>query len=760
MRMAMRFLLPLALVLGGLAWAVTPLLGELLERWLRTDVEMRSSLVFDSIGESLPRLTKDPVGLRIDALFTRLARDERLLAVGLCSPEGRLLNHSPTWPLGLACPPPPPPPVPPATAPAARYQTESWGGGSLLIAGFPLLEEGRDLGQLVILHDLSFIERRSANLERYLMIFLGLLGLLVAGLTAIVARLTLRDWLRAVRQGLASASAGAGPDPSLAPEIAALVQDAREALRDLELPRGLADAIRVDWTPESLRRLLKSELPDAQVIVVSNREPYIHVRGEDQSIHIQHPASGLVTALEPILRACGGTWIAHGSGNADAETVDGKDHIRVPPEAPSYDLRRVWLTDAEQEGYYYGLANEGLWPLCHIVFVRPTFRAADWDQYVAVNRKFAEAVVAEARAPNPVVLIQDYHFALLPRMVRERLPEATLITFWHIPWPNPEVFGICPWREEILRGLLGSTILGFHTQFHCLNFLDSVDRFLECRIDREHSTAASGGGITLVKPYPISIAWPPPALASQPSVGDCRTRVRQAQGLAPDALLAVGVERFDYTKGIADRFRAIETLLERHPEWLGRLTLLQIAAPSRSQLPSYRLTQEEAEALASAVNQRFGRPGWQPIRLVPRHHEPEEVFSLFRAADLCLVSSLHDGMNLVAKEFVAARDDEDGVLVLSAFAGVSRELQEALIVNPYDNQAMAEAIHRGLLMPLDQRRARMRLMRSLVSEHNVYFWAARMLLTAARLRKRARIQAQIEAVARPFGLGRRRETRR
>nr|MBP8289227.1 trehalose-6-phosphate synthase [Chromatiaceae bacterium] len=460
MRMAMRFMLPLALVLGGLSWAVTPLLGELLERWLRTDVEMRSSLVFDSIGESLPRLTKDPVGLRIDALFTRLARDERLLAVGLCNPEGRLLNHSPTWPLGLACPPPPPPPVPPATAPAARYQTESWGGGSLLIAAFPLREEGLDLGQLVILHDLSFIERRSANLERYLMVFLGVLGLLVAGLTAIVARLTLRDWLRAVRQGLASASTGGAPDPSLAPEIAALVRDAREALRDLELPRGLADAIRVDWTPESLRRLLKSELPDAQVIVVSNREPYIHVRGKDDAIHIQHPASGLVTALEPILRACGGTWIAHGSGNADAEMVDGKDHIRVPPEAPSYDLRRVWLSDAEQEGYYYGLANEGLWPLCHIVFVRPTFRAADWDQYVAVNRKFAEAVVAEARSPNPVVLVQDYHFALLPRMVRERLPEATLITFWHIPWPNPEVFGICPWREEILRGLLGSTILG------------------------------------------------------------------------------------------------------------------------------------------------------------------------------------------------------------------------------------------------------------------------------------------------------------
>ncbi len=750
MRLTWRFLLPLGLVLGLLAWGTSPLLGNLIDRWLRKDVELRSQLVFYSVQDTVIRLAKEPLGLRLDTLFERLTRDERLLAVGLCAPDGRLLNHTPTWPLALACPASAPPPTPAASTPEPAYEIEYLGDGSLLIASFPLVEEGRDLGRLVILHDLSYIERRSTDLERYLMLFLGVLGVLVATLTAVVARLTLKGWVRQVRRSLTSAAAGTAPEAAADPEIAALVREAREALRDLELPRGLADAIRVDWTPESLRRLLRSELPEAQVIVVSNREPYIHVRGEDGQVHVQHPASGLVTALEPIVRACGGTWIAHGSGDADAAMVDGQDHVRVPPENPSYELRRLWLSDTEQDGYYYGFANEGLWPLCHIVFVRPTFRAEDWEQYVAVNRKFAAAVVAEARSPNPVVLVQDYHFALLPRLVREQLPEATIITFWHIPWPNPEVFGICPWREEILRGLLGSTILGFHTQFHCLNFLDSVDRFLECRIDREHSTATAGGQVTLVKPYPISIAWPPAALAGQAPVAVCRAQVRAAHGLAPDSLLAVGVERFDYTKGIADRFRAVECLLDRHPEWRGRFSLLQIAAPSRSRLPSYRHTQEEALALAEAINQRFGDAGWRPILLVPRHHEPEEVFTLFRAADICLVSSLHDGMNLVAKEFVAARDDEDGVLVLSAFAGVSRELQEALIVNPYDIQAMAAAIHRGLRLPPDQRRERMRLMRGLVSEHNVYFWAARMLLTAARLRKRARIQAQIDAVTRPW----------
>jgi len=746
MRMALRFLVPLLLVLGGVAWAATPLLGELIERWLRADVEMRSQLVFDSVQDTVVRNARDPSNRRIDGLFESVTRDERLLAVGLCSPEGRLIHRSPTWPRALACPAGPSS----LAAGTPAFKVEPLNDGTVLTAAFALTDEGSRLGQLVIVHDLSFIERRSAKLERYLTVFLAALGLVIAGITVVVARVTLRGWVRAVRKGLAPTESGGTADRDLPPDIAPLVREMREMLRNLDLPRGISDAIRVDWSPDTLRALLKSELPGAEVIVVSNREPYIHNQ-EGDTIRVQRPASGLVTALEPVVRACGGTWIAHGSGSADAQTVDRKDHIQVPPEAPAYTLRRVWLSEEEQEGYYYGLANEGLWPLCHIVFVRPSFRASDWAQYVAVNRKFADAVVAEAHSPNPVVLVQDYHLALLPAMVRERLPGATIITFWHIPWPNPEVFGICPWREEVLKGLLGSTILGFHTQLHCLNFLDTVDRFLECRIDREHGTARTCGQETLVRPFPISIEWPPSALVGQPSVPECRAEVRRTHGLAPDTLLAVGVERFDYTKGIADRFRAVESLLEHHPEWLGRFSLLQIAAPTRSHLAVYRQTQDEAEAVAQAVNDRFGRGDWRPIVLVARHHEPEQVFTLFRAADLCLVSSLHDGMNLVAKEFVAARDDDDGVLVLSSFAGVSRELVEALIVNPYDHQAMGEAIHAALLMPPEQRRDRMHLMRTLVSENNVYYWAGRMLLEAARLRKRQLIEEQIDQVTAPFG---------
>ena len=298
------------------------------------------------------------------------------------------------------------------------------------------------------------------------------------------------------------------------------------------------------------------------MLVISNREPYIHNRA-DGKITLQTPASGLVSALEPVIRACGGTWIAHGSGSADRETVGPDDKIGVPPDAPSYTLRRIWITDEEQDGYYYGLANEGLWPLCHIAFVRPQFRESDWRLYEKINARFADAVAQEAKTEDPIVLVQDYHFALAPRMIRQRLPKATIITFWHIPWPNAETFSICPWKERIIDGLLGSTILGFHTQFHCNNFFETVDRFVESRIDREHASVISGGHETMVRAYPISIEWPPKALVGQPSIEDCRSQVRQALGIAPDIRLAVGIERFDYTKGILDRMKAVDDLLTR-----------------------------------------------------------------------------------------------------------------------------------------------------------------------------------------------------
>ena len=512
----------------------------------------------------------------------------------------------------------------------------------------------------------------------------------------------------------------------------------REILRDLEETRRSIDAAQVDWNPETLRLTLATQLPNAQVIVISNREPYIHNRSET-GVTLQIPASGLVAALEPIMRACGGTWIAHGSGSADREMVDAKDRISVPPDHPAYSLRRVWLSAEEQDGYYYGFANEGLWPLSHLAFVRPSFREPDWSHYRAVNERFAQAVLSEVTRSDPIIMVQDYHFALLPKMIRERLPDATIISFWHIPWPNSEAFGICPWKEEIITGLLGSTVLGFHTQFHCNNFIDTVDRFIESRIDREQASITIGGHETLVRPYPISIEWPPAGLAMQSPVGQCRRAVRNRLGLPEHIHLGVGVERFDYTKGIIDRLCSIDRLLADHPEWKGRFVFVQVAAPTRSKLSSYAELQSEARALVETINARHRTGDQDPVRLIIEHYQPPQIFELFRAADLCIVSSLHDGMNLVAKEFVAARDDEQGVLLLSNFAGASRELSEALIINPYDTHAMSEAIHRALLMPKAEQRARMEVMRAIVRTRNVHRWAGQMLLDAAQLRRRQEI---------------------
>jgi trehalose 6-phosphate synthase len=402
-------------------------------------------------------------------------------------------------------------------------------------------------------------------------------------------------------------------------------------------------------------------------------------------------------------------------------------------------IRRIWLTEGELAGYYYGFANEGLWPLCHIAHVRPIFRSGDWAHYVEVNRKFARAVVEEAKTRNPIVLVQDYHFALLPRMIRDALPEATVITFWHIPWSNPESFAICPWRVEILEGLLGSSILGFHTQFHCNNFVDTIDRCLEARVDRESLTVSFGGKLTAVHRYPISIAWPPdPEILALP-VADCRAEVLRLNGLPDNVALGVGVDRLDYTKGILERFRAVERLLELNPEWIGRFSFIQIGAPSRTDIEEYQQHEIRVRALADEINGRFGRHGVPAIVLRVAHHEPPEVYRYFRAADLCLVSSLHDGMNLVAKEFVAARDDERGVLILSQFTGAACEMPEALIVNPYDADQCAAALQLALTMSAEEQRDRMRLMRRLIAEFNVYRWAGRMLLDAATMRRRARL---------------------
>ncbi len=729
MKLSLRFVLPLVALLALLASAAMPLVDQLTFRWFAKDLDLRASLVARAIERPMADLVaaNDTAGLR--ALFGRIIEDERLFAVGFCSAPGAEQIATPTMPRDIRCS------EPEGMGSTAGGRIISEAEGRVLVSMRALVPGDPSRGAIVLVHDMSFADRRSAETRRYLFYFFVGLGIVVSALTVLVAQLSWRGWIHGIRTLLrgegrvrSSKSGGAG-------ELQPIADDLRTLIRDLQSEHRLRDDEQLSWSPETLRGILTRELRGNDVIVVSNREPFIHVHTAD-GIIVQRPASGLVTAVEPIMRACSGTWIAHGSGSADPEVVDRSDRVAAPADSAGYQLRRIWLSSEEENGYYYGFANEGLWPLCHIAHVRPTFRTADWTQYEIVNRRFADAVVDEARSSDPIVLVQDYHLALVPRMIRERLPEATIITFWHIPWPNPEAFAICPWRERLLDGLLGSSILGFHTQSHCNNFVDTVDRQLEARVDRETFGVSYRGQRTMVKRYPISVEWPPAAALSTPPAEVCRARVRQRLGVPPDQRIGIGVDRLDYTKGLEERFRAVERLFELSPEWIGRFTFVQIAAPTRASIEQYHAYELRVHALAERINARFGAAGRPAIELIVRHHEPHEVYEYYRAADLCFVTSLHDGMNLVAKEFIAARDDDDGVLVLSQFTGAARELPEALIVNPYDSDQCATALVVALTMPERARRARMRLMRGLVHEFNVYRWAGRMLLDAAAMRRR------------------------
>src|SRR3989442_1597904 len=433
--------------------------------------------------------------------------------------------------------------------------------------------------------DMGLAEGRGAGTKKYVLWLFAGMAAVVALIAMVIAEISWRGWVAGMKALLSGETLLRSPLglTGTAPELRPIARDLQALVRDLEAERAGRDESQTTWGPEALRRILRQDLKGDEVLIVSNREPYVHVRHKENNvIEIQRPASGLVTALEPIVRACSGTWIAHGAGNADRDTVDKNDHVMVPPDRPAYRIRRVWLPPEEEQGYYYGFANEGLWPLCHIAHTRPVFRAPDWEHYQNVNRRFAEIVADEAHSEDPIILVQDYHFALLPRMIRERLPRATIITFWHIPWPNPEAFGILPWREEILDGMLGSSILGFHTQFHCNNFFDTVDRFLEARVDRETFSISYGGDTTEVRRYPISLEGPPPALQAQAPVAEGRKRVRERLGLAPDVKPGVGVDRLDYTKGILQRFSAVGRLLELEPRWLLQFSFIQVSAPSRS----------------------------------------------------------------------------------------------------------------------------------------------------------------------------------
>jgi trehalose 6-phosphate synthase len=479
-------------------------------------------------------------------------------------------------------------------------------------------------------------------------------------------------------------------------------------------------------TQQRLSAIVARVTSGRKLIVVSNREPAMHVRGAE-GVRMVRPASGMVTAIEPFLKAVGGTWVAHGSGSADRLVVDAHDRVGIPPEDPKYALRRVWLTRKEESGYYYGLSNSSLWPLCHIVYKRPHFSRADWETYRSVNERFRDAVLEEAGDGPAIVFIQDYHFALLPRMVKTARPDIQVVQFWHIPWPNREAFRIFPWGEELLDGMLGNDLLGFHLQYHCNNFLDTVDRAIEARVDYEHFRVYRGGRPTYVRPFPISVDF----LQIGEDTGTAEVEQRRVSFLKELEIetggpkLLVGADRVDYTKGILERLRAFDLLLTRRPEFRTKVMLVQLAAPSRTHVEEYRRLNEELDALVDDINWRHQTDQWTPIRFLRAYHDYYSVLAACRMAHILLVTSLHDGMNLVAKEFVSARTDVDGVLLLSQYTGSARDLVDAVLVNPFDIDQMVDAMVKALTMPKAERRKRMSRMRAQVAKNTVYGWGDR-----------------------------------
>ena len=721
-----RSLLAIAVAISLVAWLGMPYLDGMLATWARVHAERQARLSVDELAAPLATALRAHDRAAIDALLTATVRQRDFTTMLVCDHgvAGEAAGGESAFELECG-----------DTAdlpPGLTSRVVRAGSRALLITSVALSIPGR--APLQVLTAQRLPDATPSGLRSFVFAAIALAAVALALLLALLAWGLLRHWVallvRDIRTGNLLHEVRS-PHFSLP-----ILSQVREAMREVEASQRLEIDYRENWTPQALQQVVAGQLQSEQVIVVSNREPYSHLRLPDGSVQVQVPASGMVTALEPVMRACSGVWIAHGSGSADRDVVDRHDHVAVPPGDPVYTLRRVWLSQAEEQGYYYGFANEGLWPLCHLAYVRPAFRASDWETYRSVNGRFAAVAAAEARSPSPLVLIQDFHFALLPRLIRDKVPRATIALFWHVPWPNAETFGVCPWKRDILAHMLGADIVGFHTRYDCQNFLATCDRYIECQINHEHMTVTLLGHVCRVAPYPISIEWPPRWLAQVPDVATARARVRAAHGLPANIRLGIGVERWDFTKGILERFQALDLYFERHPQERGRLSFVQVAAPSRSSLAAYQDLQQRTIAEAERVNARFARDGWQPIVLIGAHQDPGQVFELYRAADFCLVNSLHDGMNLVAKEFVAARDDEDGVLVLSTFAGASRELVEALQVNPFDVTETAAAIAAALNMPPAERRARMRLMRRTVQENNVYRWAGRMLSDAARIRQR------------------------
>ena len=696
-------------------------------RWVDKDIEQRTQYLHSAIQGLIINPLRDEKWSQVQKILNKVSKDDVLAGAVLCGRHGRTLAKSDDLPRDDFC--------------SSTPKNQKLLSKELIWKWMPLSdEESLASYSILLLFDPNPLKSRIQIQKLSAIAAIVLISIFFLLAMWKLYRGPMQKTVGKVLQALSHLSSGNGTSALRTlkgTDFEPLVQKLDRMLSEVKRAKNnQADRTgSFHWTASQLRAEIQRLFPNSSLCVLANREPYIHnYRGS--KIEVQFPASGLVTAVEPILRACSGLWIGHGSGTADRATADQNGILLVPPQKPEYALKRIWLSKEEEDGYYYGFSNEGLWPLCHIAHTRPLFRLEDWQQYCRVNQKFADAFALEMTSQRPIALIQDYHFALLPRLIQNTRPDAITSLFWHIPWPNPEVIGICPWKTEILEGMTGAHLIGFHTQFHCNNFLDTVDRFLEARVDRNNSSITIRGHTCYVKPFPISIEWPPRGEVAPQMVSKVREQLLSELGLDQSTFIGLGIDRIDYTKGILERLMAVDRLLEKHPDFVGKFVFIQIGAPSRTRIKSYQELNIDVQNMANRINQKYEKDKYKPILLRLTHHDSDQVFRYCRSADVCFISSLHDGMNLVAKEYIASRSDCNGALVLSSFTGAASELKDALIVNPYNIEESADALYRAINMNPQERYDRMLRLRQTIERHNVYAWAADFLREISAISER------------------------
>lgn len=741
MKQIITALLIIVLIVSLIAVAFTINQVKNEEQRLTTDLQHRSTLLAESLRETIEPNFINKSDQYLQTIVEKFADRERFAGMAVYDHKGDINAMSSSLPKEISK----------SQQIATDAMDEDRANGDFVqfkdkkiyLSAIPLHDNKSVVGALMIAQNAGYIDSRLTEIwqNSLLRLFLQIFLLTIA--IFLIIRWLIFAPVRSIAESLRSARTGNSDTNKLLANsfffrpLTKEVTNIRRSLLEARIAASEEAKVNLErldspWTAERLKQFIKNTLQGRTIVVVSNREPYIHTKVGNK-INYYFPASGMVTAIEPVMQATGGTWIAHGSGDADKLVVDKNDRLQVPPDDPKYTLRRVWLTDEEEKGYYYGFSNEALYPLCLMAHTRPIFSEEDWEEYKKVNGKFAATVLSEIKKLHkPIILIQDFHLALLPKMIKYTRPDAAIGLFWHVPWVSPESFSICPWKKELLDGMLGADLIGFHTQLHCNNFIETVGRELESLVDFEQFTVTRGEHLSVVKPFPISIAFSNGINPEQKDKDEELTNKNTLRNLGVETkYIGVGVDRLDYTKGILERLKGIEIFLNRYPSYKGNLTFIQIAAPSKSRIKKYSEFAQAVEKEVERVNSLFKTRNWKPVVLIKKHHSHEEINQFYKLANFCLVTSLHDGMNLVAKEFIASRNDEKGVLILSQFTGASKELKQALIINPYNGNQTAEAIHTALEMTQAEQTKRMKKLRSSVRNHNIYRWSAEFLKTLA-----------------------------